>query len=41
MSDVYKVVLTIFEIAPYEIYILQDVNGELITIKTYEEGKRR
>jgi len=41
MSNIYNVVLTIFEIDPYEIYILQDADGELITIKTYEEGKRR
>ena len=36
-----SVVLSIFEIYPYEMYILQDPNGELLTIKIYKDGTRR
>ena len=34
-----NLVLTIFEIHPYDILILQDGNGELLTIKTFRNGR--
>jgi len=36
-----EIILTIFEVYPYEIYIMQDTKGNLITIKTYKDGRRR
>ena len=33
-----KLVLTTFEIFPYDILILQNAHGELITIKIYDNG---
>jgi hypothetical protein len=30
------IILTTFECPPYEIFILQDSKGELLTIKIYE-----
>ena len=34
-----NLVLTIFEVHPYNILILQDGNGELLTIKTFKDGR--
>jgi len=34
-----NLVLTIFEVDPYDIFILQDENGELITIKTFKNER--
>ena len=34
-----NIVLTMFEIHPYDILILQDGNGELLTIKTFRNGR--
>tara|TARA_R110002167_G_scaffold195839_1_gene398829 strand:+ start:88 stop:222 length:135 start_codon:yes stop_codon:yes gene_type:complete len=34
------IVFTQFDIEPFEIFIFQDEDGELITIKTYEYEER-
>lgn len=34
-----KLVLTIFEIHTYDIFILQDGNGELLTLKTFKNER--
>jgi hypothetical protein len=36
----YKIVLSMFEVYPYEILILQDSHGELITLKIYKSEFR-
>ena len=36
-----NLVLTIFEMNPYDIFILQDENGELITISSVGEADRK
>ena len=35
-----NVVLSVFEIYPYEIYIVQNSNGDLLTLKTYKNVER-
>ena len=34
-----NLVLTIFEVYPYDILILQDGYGEVLTIKTFKNGR--
>ena len=34
-----NLVLTIFEMNPYDIFILQDENGELLTIKVFKDER--